>query len=187
MKQFLRYQISGMVFIGWSVILYYSDKCGGDLAVAFKTIAQLDKNLIGAAIGALPIGVIIHQFSVLLKNWVFACFIPQLSDNPKLQNLNGLKSEHEPEYTKYILERLSNLNTFFYVRFDNGLLAPGLALIFSYWVFELTWDFISGLVLLMFLIGAFTFSYACRIISELKIYLDMLDQCFEKPENGSGK
>lgn len=185
MKQFLRYQISGMVFVGWSMILFYTNQCLGSFSETIICIGKSDLSVVGGLLSAAPIGVIIHQFSVLLKNWVFARFIPQLSDSPKGMNIVGLKNNVQQEYTKYVLEKLSNLNTFFYVRFDNGLLAPGLALIFSYWVFQLNWIYIDLVVLAMFLVGVITFSYAYRISSELKIYLNMLDLEVEKTTEAS--
>ncbi|MGE4503498.1 MAG: hypothetical protein AB7D03_11545 [Thiomicrospira sp.] len=174
MKQFLRYQISGMVFIGWLAILYYST-ITASLPEAIKSILQQEWKIIGGAVSALPVGVLIHQLSVLIKNWVFGSFIKVLSDKPNTFKFDGLQCKKKAEYTKYILERVSNLNTFFYVRFDNGVLAPTLALATFLIYFEVTYSpaFCHSL-LLMALIGTITFSYSYRIVSELKLYKKLL-------------
>lgn len=128
MKQFLRYQISGMVFITWVVIYYYGSKTGNTLDLLCKILSN-DLNLaLSGLVSALPIGILIHQFSVVLKNWMVAKVVrcEHFSDCPDTFAVHGLNSDNY-EYTKYLLERVSNLNSFYYVRVDNGLLAPLLA------------------------------------------------------------
>ena len=116
MKQFLRYQVSGMVFIIWIIIFYYGSKTDNTLEL-LRTIVKTDVNLpLSGLVSALPIGVLIHQFSVVLKNWAFSK-VPgwqHFSDHPATIAVHGLYSEKQ-EYTKYLLERVSNLNTFYYV------------------------------------------------------------------------
>lgn len=131
MKQFLRYQISGTTFIIWIIIFYYG-------SISENTVTMLsnisDNSLtvpLSGVITALPIGVLIHQLSVFLKNIVFSTLLDMkyLSDDPSTFDFSGLASSRR-DYIKYILERISNLNSFYYVRVDNALLAPILALLF---------------------------------------------------------
>ena len=73
MKQFLRYQISGTVYIIWAVIFYYGSHANNlnELTPAIHGDLQ-NLNLILGLVAALPIGVIIHQLSVLIKNYLFS-------------------------------------------------------------------------------------------------------------------
>ena len=92
MKLFLRYQLTGAVFIGWFIILYYGGQ-HSDLQEIIKSISNLktDHALLSAFV-AYPIGVLIHQFSVLLKNMVFAKFHSSLSDAPLVFDSNKICS-----------------------------------------------------------------------------------------------
>lgn len=194
MKQFLRYQLSGTVYLLWIVIFYigtyveYLDDLRKVLNEFLKTSKDSAFVVFGVAI-AFPIGVIIHQFSVLLKNWVFSGKIfywlfPEefcnrifpgkynvFSDSPKKELSRLFEAEREKE-TTYILKRISNLNTFYYVRFDNGVLVPFLAWITIScgldkkinWVWEL-----SALT-----IGTLTAVYIFQIYSEINKYNNML-------------
>lgn len=172
MKQFLRYQISGMVFIFWVIIFYF----GTSASEPIKLIEVLKNNYsnnigIKSIIGllsALPIGVVIHQISVEIKNWLVGRCISEFNDFPNENRINSTS-----EMKDYILERISNLNSFYYVRFDNGILAPLFAYltvvniidssIHSIWIW-------SALV-----IGFILALYFIRIRNEIKKYNQILD------------
>jgi len=171
MKQFLRYQVSGMVFILWIIIFYYGSKTDNTLDL-LRIIVKTDINLpLSGLVSALPIGVLIHQLSVVLKNCVVAKipFGEHFSDHPVTFAVDGLYSEKQ-EYTKYLLERVSNLNTFYYVRVDNGLLAPLLACFFCICFLGLELRNICSETVMAVLITIVTLSYLPRISQELKYY-----------------
>jgi len=171
MKQFLRYQVSGMVFIIWSIIFYYGSQTDNALDL-LRIIVKRDINLpLSGLVSALPVGVLIHQFSVVLKNCVIAKVTrwKHFSGHPAIFAVHGLYSDKQ-EYTKYLLDRVSNLNSFYYVRVDNGLLAPLLAWFFCVFFLDLE---LSSLCLeagLAVLIAIVTLVYLPRISQELKLY-----------------
>lgn len=132
LKILLRYQISGSIFIGWFLLFHYSVHSADFADMATKI---MDISSLGALVLAIPIGAIIHQFSVTIKNQIFgAKFIPILSDSPMKLNgvtasiLNAL-SDQENKRLEYIIERITNLNSFYYMRFDCGFLAPCFAIV----------------------------------------------------------
>lgn len=169
MKQFLRYQISGSIFFLWGLVFYYGEN-DWSLFGTFKSIINLNKDyiIIGLAI-AMPIGVLIHQLSVLLKNWIIGEIWEEFSDGPKKDIIDKISPENEK--IKYCIERISNLNSFYYVRFDNGFLAPLLALIFSLFI-----DFKFKFILFIYflIVAVITLSYIYRIHKEMKIYLEII-------------
>jgi len=182
MKQFLRYQISGMVFIAWVLIFYYSGISSGFDNFLVKIIdgALFKNKFLYTFIAALPIGVIIHQLSVSIKNQIMSGICEDLSDMPEKKYLIKLKKREKRwtkkeidhiEYTKYILDRISNLNSFYYVRFDNGFLAPFLALIF---VVALGYRVEPIAVCISVGLGGILLSYLPRICEEMKTYKEML-------------
>ena len=132
--------------------------------------------------------VILHQLSVNIKNHIGVGLCKELNDFPekryiemliktkKTEEKEGDKKETDidkVEYTKYILERISNLNSFYYVRFDNGFLSPFLALIIiigsGHSVSPIAVSIALGL-------GWAIFYYISRICKELREYYSMLDK-----------
>jgi len=84
MKQFLRYQISGTVFIIWCVVFFFG-KDSDNLHELIQSVTPYLGNMkiiVGLAV-AMPIGVLIHQFSVLIKNWIVSQKWDEFSDLPK--------------------------------------------------------------------------------------------------------
>ena len=170
LKIWLRYQLSGSVYIAWFLIFYYSSN-SYDLADVASKIFALDVLKIFAA--GIPIGAIIHQFSVSLKNQVLGgwfglrffqdsmyddsiltnaiinsmmsnsvmqrggerpwkkrlkVFDLKCSQNEANANCNGqINAEIIDSKITATHEKLSALNTFYYMRVDNGCLAPALA------------------------------------------------------------
>jgi len=186
MKQFLRYQISGSVFIIWAAIFYYSS-VSVDLVALLNNIFNNhnDWRAISAAAIALPIGVLIHQLSVVIKNCIIAPFAISFSDFPVSDEVNSLiKCPEKPsdwEKNKYILERISNLNSFYYVRFDNGFLAPLLAyLIVSQFINH---EVSSYAMITAAVITAITLTYILRIHEEIKVYKAMLAESKPSPQS----
>jgi hypothetical protein len=165
MKQFLRYQISGMVFILWIFVFYYSgiSDTSDEFINNIQDSIVLNK-IVGGFIFAIPFGVIIHQISVTIKNYITVEICKEFDDFPN----NYYKIfKDDGEYTKYILDRISNLNSFYYVRFDNGFLAPFLALI----VVICFGKNVSGIAISVFLfLSMILLSYLPRICTELKEY-----------------
>jgi len=136
-------------------------------ADSFKVLAGL--------VVALPIGVLIHQFSVLIKNWIVGQRFRSFSDYPE-----DIDFSDNSELKKYYLDKISNLNSFYYVRFDNGFLAPLFA-----------WVVIGGLVdvevacyliLTAIAIAFVTLIYIPRIYCEIKFYRNELRE--SKPVSG---
>lgn len=126
LKILLRYQISGSIFIGWFLLFHYSVHSADFADVATKI---MDISSLASLIIAMPIGAIIHQFSVTIKNQIFGlCEDSYLSDspmkNPTRAILRGFRNSNGGEYVKYIDEKISKLNSFYYMRFDSGFLAP---------------------------------------------------------------
>ena len=175
MKQFLRYQISGMVFIMWGVVFFY----GRDTNDLFELICLLVpvfgniKIVAGLVAIALPIGVLIHQFSVVIKNYIVGVVFKEFSDSPEKEIIIQLDSKSKEKSTEYCLERISNLNSFYYVRFDNGLLSPFLA----WWS---VYYFMDGNINLIWIKSACfigfltTVIYFPKIFLEMKAYIDIL-------------
>lgn len=177
MKLFLRYQLTGSVFIGWFVVLYYGGQSADFEALIIKLATlKTDKAFI-SLFAAYPIGVIIHQFSVLLKNLIFARYFPALSDKPLLFNstkaCNKAKQEIDFELYEYYMDKISNLNTFYYVRFDNGFLSPILSILFYKLVSfqNITHpETLLKIKLLFVLVSVITLFYIFKIIKELRSY-----------------
>jgi len=173
MKQFLRYQISGTVYILWCVVFYYGKNAENLNALASLLYLNLkDLKVIAGLAVALPVGVIIHQLSVLIKNFLIANIWKEFDDSP--QDLIILKlNDEDKNHIEYCLERISNLNSFYYVRFDNGVLSPLLA--------SLTVNGFMGCNIVgmwawtAILIGLVTIAYIPRIHSEMKTYNSILN------------
>jgi len=155
----------------WVVVFLYGSDTTNlfELTNAIQSETKNIKALLGVVV-ALPIGVLIHQFSVLLKNFVFSRKGSVFSDFPIKERIQKLKTEEK--ITVYILERISNLNSFYYVRFDNGLLAPLLAwFTVSCWMgrqVNCVWLVTAGVI------GLVTIIYIKRIHSEIKEYNEIL-------------
>ncbi len=170
MKQFLRYQISGSVFVFWLIVFFYggqAENINELLSHIYKDLGNI--NLIFGIFAALPIGVIIHQFSVILKNIIGVC-IKSFSDFPNIDNIKNIDNERIK--VDYILERISNLNSFYYVRFDNGILSPLLA----WWVASCLMGININTFWLKsaFIIGCVTAVYIPVIWCELRYYKEEL-------------
>jgi hypothetical protein len=186
MKQFLRYQISGLTFIFWVIVYKYGTQDWNMIDSIKPVISRISnyKNSIPAIIAiAIPFGIIIHQLSVITKNWGIAkvtaigCTLFKPYYSTKLKNRGMFddfpsekiisKIEGENNKVQYCLEKISNLNSFYYVRFDNGILAPLIAIVFvsindhviklNYIVYFLTLAVITGI-------------YIIRIKKEMIIY-----------------
>ena len=108
MKLFLRYQISGTVFIMWCVIFYHGGKasCFQEL-LAISNIG-LSATLAVAIAIASPIGVLIHQLSVIIKNFCVANKYRGLDDNP---NNIPIDLDYSKDSNKYYLDHISSLNS----------------------------------------------------------------------------
>lgn len=180
MRQFLRYQISGMIFIFWLVIFYF----GKDISEPIKLLEQINTNYkedigINSIIGllsALPIGVIIHQISVEIKNLIIGKIFSEFDDFPNRERINS-----NSEMKTYILERISNLNSYYYVRFDNGLLAP-----FLVWfvVINIIDKPINKIwIILSIIIGLILSVYIYRIKKEIEEYNKILNVSSEEKSN----
>lgn len=171
MKQFLRYQISGTVYLLWVVVFLYGSDTTSLTALTESIHDEIkDITALLGLVAALPIGVLIHQFSVLLKNLIFSKKGSVFSDYPVKERIQKIKPE--TPITGYILERISNLNSFYYVRFDNGVLSPLFAwLTVGYWMgknINCIW------LLTAIIIGFVTIIYIQRIHSEIKEYNEIL-------------
>jgi len=172
-KQFLRYQISGSVFILWTIVFIYG-QCTNDIYGLIKLLEPTFSNIkivAGLVAITLPIGVLIHQLSVVIKNFM-GIILKEFRDSPDKEIIIRLDSIEKS--TEYCLERISNLNSFYYVRFDNGLLSPFLAwlgvLFFMEGDIKSTWT-TSALI-----IGFITGMYLPKIYLEMKEY-----KCILKP------
>jgi len=166
MKQFLRYQISGSVFVLWFLTFYF----GTNNWNLLPTIILLKDHILTGLAISMPIGVLIHQFSVLIKNWIIGKFAKEFSDFPDSKLISKLTIQNN-DRVKYCIERISNLNSFYYVRFDNGILAPFLAILFSLFCGV---DFKYKLFLYFMLMGFITFIYIFRIYKEIKEYIEII-------------
>lgn len=177
MREILRYQISGSIYLIWVVIFYYgvnAENLNELSKFLLKDLSILKDSalvILGVAI-ALPLGVLIHQFSVLIKNWISSKICSDLSDLPRKEIILKLKEPENEKITTYVLERISNLNTFYYVRFDNGILSPLLA---WFTISCIMGKEINTLWLIYALVIAFfTCIYIIRICSEFETYNDIL-------------
>lgn len=171
MKQFLRYQVSGITFILWCAFYYFSTNDCNILTTVRYIVKHesLDKRVAFIIVAAIPIGVIIHQISVLIKNWCVAKFFKEFDDFPKVCQIQKNQTIHEN--IKYCLEKISNLNSFYYVRFDNGVLAPLFAIVFMWFSTGL---FKTNVIILFLIIAILTSIYIIRIKKELKVYQEII-------------
>jgi len=161
-----------MVFIFWLIIFYFGKDASNPIDLIKLINDNYSKDIgiksIVSLLSALPIGVIIHQISVEIKNWIIGSFINEFNDFPNEQRINSTS-----EMKTYILERISNLNSFYYVRFDNGILAPFMA-------FLIIWNIIDQSInniwiYTALLIGIILSVYIFRIKDEIKKYNQILD------------
>ena len=163
-----------MVFFIWIFIFYYSGQANDshEFLNFFITDTNFEK-IIGGIASALPLGVFIHQISVSIKNYIIGKLCTELDDFPKSYLIENLKSKDPEniEYVKYILEKISHLNSFYYVRFDNGFLAPFLA-----FITVLTFGYsIHCIAVISFIVVAVVLlSYLPRICKELKEYTQLI-------------
>lgn len=175
MKQFLRYQISGTTFIIW--VLVFKESIGSQTPLElFEKIFLYSGEHWLLIFLAMPLGVLIHQFSVVLKNCVIGKFCKCFTDYPL-----GLRNVLNIELSKresYFLERISNLNSFYYVRVDNALIAPLLAYLSVLYVVKDSPSRFTSL--LAILISALTLPYLIRICQEIKAYRAEIDRCHKK-------
>lgn len=174
MKQFLRYQISGSVFLMWVFILYFYGESATILGAWELFLNHEFKISAFSVLFVFPIGVIIHQFSVLIKNCFLSCFWSELSDSPHAFNIDALDYTECSERAKYYLKRISNLNSFYYVRFDNGFLAPLLSFLFYLCFFDFIYVDVFYVLVTMLIISVVTVVYILKIVEELGIYKDKL-------------
>jgi len=162
-----------MVFIFWLIIFYFGKDTSNPIHLIELIKDNYSKDIgiksIVSLLSALPIGVIIHQISVEFKNWIVGRFISsEFNDFPNKQRINSTS-----EMKTYILERISNLNSFYYVRFDNGILAPLMAYLI---VSNIINTSINGIwICSALLIGIILFIYIFRIRNEIKEYNEILD------------
>jgi hypothetical protein len=150
MKQFLRFQISGLTCIFWTLLFFlpYIDWSKLSAVKAEKIIIAL----VGSVALALPLGTIIHQVSIsLLSPFRKIRFLNRrrvlddlsglnnslssINTDPENKNLlvfsqgmkiswsqsNDIRKELDVEY---IRQEISNRYSYYYVRIDNGLMAP---------------------------------------------------------------
>jgi hypothetical protein len=175
MKQFLRYQISGIVFILWAIVFFYGKDAHNlnelnDLL--YSSLKDL-KIIAGLAI-ALPIGVIIHQLSVIIKNCLIAKIWEEFSDFPQKDIILSLNKEEKENSTEYCLQRISNLNSFYYVRFDNGFLSPFIAWVMVHCFMGRSIN--QAWIWSAIVISIFTMIYLKKIYCEIKEYNNILNE-----------
>lgn len=180
----LRYQISGSVFIAWFLLFHYSVHSADFADMATKI---MDISSLATLVMAIPLGAIIHQFSVTIKNQIFGlCEESYLSDSPMKKPtrtiLDGYKKASDKEYVKYLDEKISKLNSFFYMRFDNGFLAPLLAFSLFFVTSDLNFAYICNalaiyIVLIIVLIGIYYIRPVCKCIWYIVIVLLILASC----------
>jgi hypothetical protein len=159
-KQFLRFQISGITCLFWSLLFFipYIDWAKLSTVEAEKLIVAL----IGSIALSLPLGSIIHQISISLLSPFRKkrLFIPRtvieelkligknhefVNKDPKFQNIlvfaKGTKLSWTDAVThvskeidiEYIRQEIDNRYSYYYVRMDNGFFAP----LFAYGIFYL--------------------------------------------------
>lgn len=197
LKIWLRYQLSGTVYIAWFLIFYYSSN-SYDLTEITAKIFSLDVLKIFAA--GIPIGAIIHQFSVSLKNQVLGgwfglkFFRDSMVDDSKLtdhiirrllnnqiktkagdfkfiigencKSANEVGSDIVNSKVQAIHEKLSSLNTFYYMRVDNGFFAPVLAFISYILVIASTYDdlpWMTSMIVVAILILALILKFRTKL------------------------
>ncbi len=197
-----RYQLSGSIFIGWFLVFYYSSNSASFSDIATKISALPIANLFSAVAAGIPIGTIIHQISVSIKNQILGKLFglkyfvdsmvwdSDLTDmilkkcirkNRQLNEIYNYPHYIEKEYKDYFSsdiindkirtthEKLSSLNTHYYLRFDNGVLAP----VFAYLAFILvTAQEKDALLQILFIIFLFLIGlFVLALIVALIVYL----------------
>lgn len=176
MKPFLRYQLSGGTFILW-LTAFYVEKNYLELTAADNIGEDFIFKILAGLLSCYPIGALIHQLSVYIKNSLLARFYPILSDSPFnfdicfIANISGKDDNKGKELSEYIATKVSSLNSYYYVRFDNGFLAPLLA--------YFTAAFSVGLgrytISIMFISFILTCSYIPIIYYDLKMYKELMN------------
>jgi len=174
-KQFLRYQIYGTVLILWVVVFFYGKDTNNLSELFISLYADLkDLTVLAGLATAMPIGVILHQFSVLIKNCLIAKIWVEFDDFPQKETILKLNVSTKEKATQYCLERISNLNSFYYVRFDNGFLSPFLAWLVVY--FFMGRSINCPWLLSALFIGVLTMIYLRNIYYEIKEYRRILSE-----------
>lgn len=139
-KMIFRYQLSGTVFIIW-LLMFNLSVTSASFQDMFTKISSFElSNIFTAVAVGIPIGTIIHQLSIFLKNCIFGrsfglpYFIDSMSDDARLtdciaRKYKDLDASIVNDKITSTHKKMSDLNTFYYLRFDNGLIAPLLAYI----------------------------------------------------------
>lgn len=145
-KMVFRYQLSGGIFIIWFLAFYFSAHSESFSDIFSSAVSLETTQLITAFIAGIPIGAIIHQLSISIKNQILGrlfnlpYFIDSMVDDARLTD--NIAAKYTNIYDSSIIDskitsthkKMSALNTFYYLRFDNGFLAPVLAYIAFYLV-----------------------------------------------------
>lgn len=192
-KKFLRYEISGATYFIWLILFYLTLK-GYSFETIINKIHKNDSLPWGGLVIAFPIGNIIHQISVTLKNHV-VCRLPQLkflnddpSESPSVFILGAMDGRNtklgmafdNDKYVDYIKEKISSLNSFYYARVDNGFIAPFLACVTAIIIcyhdieFAINLNAFNILLLAAVIIAVCMGYYVLRINKEIKHYSSLL-------------
>lgn len=154
MKQFLRFQISGLTCIVWLVLFLLP--CIDITKILNDGETKAIVALVGSVALGLPLGTVIHQISITLfspfrkkrlgglrtvleKTSQIAISLGIQNTDAKNQSIlvlkQGTKISNGSDKIKkeidieYIRQEISNRYSYYYVRMDNGLIAPCLAYI----------------------------------------------------------
>ncbi len=150
-KMIFRYQLSGTVFIIW-LLMFNLSVTSASFQDMFTKISSFElSNIFTAVAVGIPIGTIIHQISIFLKNCIFGklfglpYFVDSMKDDAKLtdciaRKYKDLDSSIVNDKITSTHKKMSDLNTFYYLRFDNGLIAP----LFAYIIFTINQSLANG-------------------------------------------
>lgn len=141
-KTIFRYQLSGTVFIVWLLVFNLSIRSANFQDIFTKISSFELSNIFTAVAAGIPIGTIIHQVSIFIKNCIFGklfgrpYFIDSMKEDARLtdciaRRYKDLDASIVNDKITSTHKKMSDLNTFYYLRFDNGLIAP----LFAYIIF----------------------------------------------------
>ena len=181
MKIFLRYQSSGTIYLLWLGVFYVN---GGGQWTISDIVKTTNKDFFLAVLGAFPIGVILHQVSVNIKNCIVSKYLSGFDDFPnRVIPLCALEpNEKSCKSVEYYLDKISNLNSFYYARVDNGALAPLFAFITGLLVspcWKKYFCFNAKPILVATILAAVLVAYLPRLNEEILYYSDRLKKLTE--------
>lgn len=183
-KTIFRYQLSGTVFIVWLLVFNLSITSANFQDIFTKISSFELSNLFTAVAAGIPIGTIIHQISIFIKNCIFGklfglpYFIDSMKDDARLtdciaRRYNDLDASIVNDKITSTHKKMSYLNTFYYLRFDNGLIAP----LFAYIIFIMNESLKNNSLMYGGVFSACLITFSLLLVPLLMLLWQYIEEC----------